>query len=362
MKYDIKEVCPVPPPYGGVTVYVDRLIKQLTKDGYKVGGYYSAECSDKSIISSPMFDKWTWMQTALLPLKIWKYFREALPYKIIHSHFSLEGMPYFWLIKLLERKRFVFTIHNSMNENYWKQTNFLNRFFLKRMLRDPSIIWITVSEQGKEQLAKLSNISLDRIKVIPPYVPQVTKYYEPLGEEIQNYIDRHDKIIVFYGHSFMQNNGVDIYGFDDTLKLYYKIIKVYNQSVGLVICISDSSDHDKILNLHQRAIKDGIDELIFWQIGAISNIRTLWRQADVYIRPTSTDGDSVAIREVLDEGALVVASDVCIRPDGVICYHYSDPNDFLEKVLYALSLPRNKVAPNFKPYIEIKNIYQELLL
>ena len=94
IKYDIKELCTLPPPYGGVTVYVKRLIGQLFKDGFTVGGYYSKSCSDKGIINSPMFDKWTWMQTGLLPIKIWKYLIETASYKIVHSHFSLEGMAY----------------------------------------------------------------------------------------------------------------------------------------------------------------------------------------------------------------------------------------------------------------------------
>ena len=36
LKYDIKEICTIPPPYGGVTVYVKRLVEQLQKDGFSV--------------------------------------------------------------------------------------------------------------------------------------------------------------------------------------------------------------------------------------------------------------------------------------------------------------------------------------
>ena len=51
LKYDIKEICTIPPPYGGVSVYVKRLIEQLQKDGFSVGGYYSESCVDGEIIS-----------------------------------------------------------------------------------------------------------------------------------------------------------------------------------------------------------------------------------------------------------------------------------------------------------------------
>ena len=49
----IIEFCLIPPPYGGVTVYVKRLSDQLRDDGYIVGGYYTIDCNDERVLSSP---------------------------------------------------------------------------------------------------------------------------------------------------------------------------------------------------------------------------------------------------------------------------------------------------------------------
>ena len=52
-KYDIKEFCFVPPPYGGVSVYVKRLIDKLNVDNYKVGGFY-LDTDDHALRISPL--------------------------------------------------------------------------------------------------------------------------------------------------------------------------------------------------------------------------------------------------------------------------------------------------------------------
>lgn len=361
-KYDIKELCPVPPPFGGCTVYVGRLIDRLTKDGFKIGGYYSTDCNDADIVNSKMFDKWTWMQLSRLPFKIWKYLYETWPYKIVHSHFSLEGMSYLWLIKSLCRKHIIVTVHNSMNDNYWTDTNPINRFFIKRMLKSKSVTWIAVSQQGKEQLERLSDNSDLHIEVVAAYVPKEKEDYKPLEAELEYYLKQHKKIISFYGHSFMKNEYKDVYGFRDAIQMYSTLSMESDDSIGMVICLSDQSDNDNINKLRKYAEELGVENKIYWQLGAIPNIKSLWINSDVYIRPTSTDGDSVAVREVLDEGAYVVASDVCTRPDGVICYRFGDNNDFISKVRHALSLPsKNGVTPNFEPYNRMKDIYDRIL-
>lgn len=361
-KYDIKEFGAVPPPYGGVSIHVSRLIGQLRKDGYSVGGYYTTQCSDKSITKSKMFDKWTWMQTSKFYFKIWKYLLEAFPYKIIHSHYSLEGMIYFWTIKTLGRKKIVVTVHNSMNTSYYQSTNLINRFFLKRMLQSKDVTWITVSNEGKQQLEALPVKILTEIAVIPAYIPVAEKKYPPLERSLLDYIKSHEKIISFYGHSFMFFKGQDIYGFRTAVKIFTTIRNKSDKNVGLVMCIADNSEEEQLYSLHKFAQELGVDDKIFWQEGAIDNIQSLWKETDIYIRPTSTDGDSVAVREVLDEGVTVIASDVCNRPEGVITYKFGHDDELISSILNNLDSPKKVPKMNFKYYEMLKKIYDEKLL
>lgn len=358
--YDIKQIGTIPPPYGGVSVYIKRLIYNLTNDGYQVGGYYVSDIINKEFLHSPLFEKWTWLETHKYPIKIWKFLKSISKYKIIHSHCSLEIMAYLWTAKVLFNKDIIITIHNSMVLNFYKNTNFINRFFLNKMLQSNNITWIAVSQEGKEQMELLPIKPKKSVLVLPAYIPIEQTEYSPLSQSMQNYIDSHKKIISFYGHSFMLNSGEDIYGFEFALKMYAEIHKE-DKTIGLVFCIAETKDKNKIENLHKIATELNIDNKVYWQIGAINNIRSLWHQTHIYIRPTSTDGDSVAIREALDEGAIVIASDVCLRPNRVITYKHNNLDDFLSKIKFNLIKPKREAQYNYELYYKMKDIYKSIL-
>lgn len=360
-QFDIKEFGIIPPPYGGCSVYVKRLIDKLNSDGYKVGGFYLESCDDKNIYLSPLYDHWNWMETHLLPFKIWSYLKIVQSYKIIHSHFSLEGMSYLWMLMKLGKKKVVITIHNSMVSTFYRQTNIVNRFFLNRMLQSKDVTWIAVSAEGKEQLLSLPIRPLSNVHVIPAYIPVVEECFIPLASEMQSYINNHKYNIAFYGHSFMINEGTDVYGFQTIIDIYSRLLETFSNNVGLVLCLSDTHDVEKIQELREYAKNKNVDDCIYWQIGAINNIRTLWKSVDVYVRPTSTDGDSVAVREALDEGISVIASDVCDRPKGVVVYKYGNEDDLYAKLVLCFNNYRKKTKPNYDYYNYMKDIYDNLL-
>ena len=60
----------------------------------------------------------------------------------------------------------------------------------------------------------------------------------------------------------------------------------------------------------------------------------------IYLRNTSTDGDSLFVHEAMNRGSIVIASDVVSRPPGVLLMGYSNEAD-LERQL--------EVAKNYKP-------------
>ena len=63
-------------------------------------------------------------------------------------------------------------------------------------------------------------------------------------------------------------------------------------------------------------------------VGFSSLLATL----DAYLRPTSTDGNSVAVLEALAEGVPVIASDIVPRPHGVRLFRFKDAADFLSRL------------------------------
>lgn len=355
--YDIKELGMVPPPFGGVSVYLRRLIEMLSKDGYSVGGYYMIERDNE--MSPELFDRWSWLETYLFPVKIFRFIFQMRKYRIIHSHLGLEAMVYLWTIKKVLKKKIVITIHNSMVKHYYDNTNMINKMFLRLMAEDNGVCWIAVSEEGRAQMESLPVRFASTVYVIPAYIPAIETDLS-LCESMDAYLSAHSKNLAFYGHSFMTNQGEDIYGYKEML-LIFKDVKARYNNVGLVYCIADISDENAVSGLLSFAQSLDLDKDIYWQLGSISNMALLWERIDVYVRPTSTDGDSVSIREALESGAQVVASAVCKRPEQCYCFPGGDVIAASNAILDALTVGRNPKSRSFEYYLMMQQKYHSLL-
>lgn len=355
--YDIKELGMIPPPYGGVSVYLKRLIDRLNADGFTVGGYYIAPTND--IISSPLFDKWSWFETAKFPFKIFKYICQLKKYRILHSHLGLEAMVYLWTLKKTLNKKIIITIHNSMVEDYFRGTNKINAYFLRRLASQKDVVWIAVNQEGKNQIEKLPFTFQSEIQVIPAYLPEVMLETN-LPQELDKYLKYNERNLLFYGHSLMLNNGKDVYGYKQMLAIYKRVLSKYS-NVGLVYCIADVSDAAGICDIEQCAKELGVYNKIFWQRGSLPTLQPLWEKIDVYVRPTSTDGDSLAIREAIEAGAHVVTTDVVKRPSRCTIYHFGDVEDASDKILDVFKERRINIPKDFSHYERMKDIYKKLL-
>ena len=359
-KYDILEVGFVPPPYGGVSVFIERLCKSLTQDGYIAGSFYMLD-SDGKYKHSDLFYLWHWMSTKRM-IREYKYYSKIVKnFKVVHSHMSLESMTFLWLFHKVLHKRIIITVHNSMIDSYYRtDKNFINKFFLKKVAA-MDVRWIAVSQQSKDGLMRLPFKFRNDISVIPAYIPKTDDFGPELNPLMASYIDNHKQILTFYGHSFMMDSRQDIYGFISAIEVYAQLVKEFGHDLGLVFCIADDSDKKKIELVKENARRRKVEDLIFWQIGPINNMYRLWEKTTVYIRPTSTDGDSVAVREALDMGARVVASDVCSRPYGVRVYRYGNQEDFATVLRDTIGMKAVKTSINMKPYEQVKLIYNEEL-
>src|SRR5690606_33543991 len=100
--------------------------------------------------------------------------------------------------------------------------------------------------------------------------------------------------------------------------------------VGLIYCITHVVD-DKILDeMKERISKLGLDEHILFVYEKMP-LYPLMKQSALFVRPTSSDGDAVSIREAIHYHIPVVASDVVVRPKGTILFENRNANDFTEK-------------------------------
>jgi hypothetical protein len=72
---------------------------------------------------------------------------------------------------------------------------------------------------------------------------------------------------------------------------------------------------------------------------------TVLRSAHVFLRPTRWDGDAVAIREALEAGAHVIATDCAPRPAGVELYQPGQVDRLREGLAAAFGRARGEAPP-----------------
>jgi glycosyltransferase involved in cell wall biosynthesis len=357
----IKLLGVVPPPYGGVSVYVERLLYKLNIDGYQTGAYYIDVLPRTPEIDNGLFHKFTWLNTSKFLVRFPRLLRETRGYSIVHSHFSLEAMMYLWFLRRMTGKQIIVTVHNSMVANYHKNTNFINKFFLK-LMSSSSVVWIAVSDNVKNEMLKLQ-LDFNEINVIPAFIsPNVyVRDTTKISSKLRSFLNSEEKIITFYGHSFMRNETQDIYGYEICLNMFKKLTLSGLFNCKLLMCIAEANDQDRLNSLMDFSKLPELQNRIFWQVGPVDNMSEIWKATYIYVRPTSTDGDSVAIREALSFGCRVVASDVCERPNGVTVFNLNDLNDFENKVLSCRTEIRSSVNHG-DFYDEMLSIYQSLFV
>lgn len=127
------------------------------------------------------------------------------------------------------------------------------------------------------------------------------------------------KYVLFYANGKVFQNGRDVYGGDFLIDNFNEFDK---QSYVLVFL-----DPNKGYESDIESIKDKL-----FYVDRFVDFNSLLDDVDVYIRPSTSDGDSVAIYEALIKGIPVIASDSVTRGDGVVTYKSGDFSDFVNKL------------------------------
>jgi len=91
---------------------------------------------------------------------------------------------------------------------------------------------------------------------------------------------------------------------------------------------------EKLLHyqINQEIMDKGLANNILFITEPLLEVYPIWIESDIFVRPTSTDGDPLSIREALSLKTPVVTSDACPRPDGVVLFKNRDLDDFVNAV------------------------------
>lgn len=283
---------------------------------------------------------------------------------IFHMHDDWHRFALTVLMILRRGKKVVITVHNQKEEELWETIRIPMRLASKVLVRDQRIAWIAVSDTIRMQLLA-HGIDEKRISVIPAFIPphESTSSRADLPVTVRNFISSHSPILSVYGSRFaLDRNGTDVYGFDLCLDAVRRLRNEFD-ALGLVLGVTQMDNESYFRQLKDRAIQYGIGNNTLFVTEPLDDAYPVWQASDIYLRPTTTDGDAIAVREALSLKVPVVASDVCPRPTGVVLFKNRDIKEFVHRVWHILThkeeyvnaLKGIEIPDNFR---QIVNVYQ----
>ncbi len=342
-----------PPPYGGVTVHIQRLMKKL--DEHAIDYVLYDILGEQRESREPRFVR-------IRHPKLWmlKYFFSGNT-EIIHNQTTdWRGQVIVGLMGLLGKKT-ISTLHSEKLLRSWKTYNILKRKVLQIALQSTTAL-IVVNSEIRDFCTSLG-VSPEKIFLIPAFIPPVPREDEmnEIPRDIWDFLDTHDPVISANAFAIKFFNGEDVYGIDLCLELCNSLKHRWN-TIGLVFFLPQTGDADYFNRLKQRLADYHLqDHFLF--VTRPYPFYPLLLKSTIFVRPTNTDGDALSLREALFFGIPSVASDVVTRPEGTILFKNRDAHDFTAKVQDVLEKhPYYRQRLNSSPHedysAEIVRVYQ----
>ena len=270
-KIKVLIIGPVPPPSGGVSVHIARLLD-------KSNSQQEFEVAVADIRKLKMFSS----QGKIPVLDAIAFFMSCT---VVHVHSSGILRSATLAIARLAGKKTMVSVHNRREKNIIHADRIVNVF-------------------GED--------------AIPAYIPP------PAPVQRINIV--HGLIVTAVSASGKIN--ADIYG---VALLMDAIADLANErAVGLhIVDTTGQSEHIFLLKL-TRLKAAGVT--VKYTKGEVPDLLS---KASVFVRATTTDGDSIMVREALEAGIPVVASDCVERPPGCILFRSGDRTSLRESLVQA---------------------------
>ncbi|MFX0141385.1 MAG: glycosyltransferase [Candidatus Hodarchaeota archaeon] len=310
-------VGPLPPPYGGISVYLYRLSK-LEKE--------SKFIDQKQFLGKKNLRFWIIKQIFCFNKKNF----------IIHS-MLLRNQLIFYLLSYISMHKFSLVIHGKQLIDKYYDSKFFKRQIIRTMLNKANFIQVT----NPDYKFFLNRFGITNKKMIiknaflPPPIQEeelILKSYEKKTFQFLN--TKKPKIIAnAYGLVFYKNT--DLYGLDLCIDLINSL-KKYFPNIGLIFALANGKINLNYLIQMKNRIKElNIKNNFYFLIGQ-KEIWPLFKKVDLMIRPTCVDAYGVSTEEALYFNCPVIASNVCKRPEGTILFKNRDLNDLYQKAKNAL--------------------------
>lgn len=264
---------------------------------------------------------------------------ERLPRSIVHFHNFAPGNAGVYR-RLSRRHLTVLSLHNERFADELSELDPLRRAAATwRLRRIPEIV---VDNERCLSLAARIWRRRSGIHVIPEFIPpaSVPPLTHPAALALRA---RCRFVLASNAWQMATHRGQDMYGLDLLIELMRRLVHERGLDAGLALLLPGSGGAGEPQPLFDRIRKAGLESRVALITEPIDESSSLWREADIVVRATNTDGNSLSVLEALAVGTPVVASDCVERPPGTVLFRNRDQDDLTDRVVAVLSdLPKSR--------------------
>jgi len=329
MKRKIAIIGPYPPPFGGISVHLQRVIALLNVKGCPYDFYSENKISrsEQQYFKFYGFNKFRSLLKILFnPYALVHHHSPDINTRIILSLFGLLGKPIYLHIHGA-------SLSDSLNGKGIKP------FFIRQLMKH---VHILADNSDIAQLAKQHHAK--SVATIDAFLPPLYNENVLNGfmEKFGQFLHGKGFIISMVGW-FASYKGNDLYGFDLAIEALYNWKKANIDNTVFLICSINGTQDEYIKNhIINLIAKRKIDENIYFIFEDLPEIWPLYLVSDVFIRPTCSDGSALSIKEAMWFDVPVIASDCVPRPEEVILFKNRSAADLHDKLLGIYSTRENK--------------------
>ena len=280
----------------------------------------------------------------------------SLDADIIHLHiggrFTARLLALCLFCSMLPRRRTVLTLHSGGYPSFAGARG-AGRLSLPGLVLRRMDAVIAVNAEIAA-LFRRFGVDPSRIEIICPYAPVSVQEDAVLPEDLRAFRAAHTPLLTTVGLLEPE--------YDLPLQITaLQEIRRRHPNAGLVIIGSGSLEPD----LRGLIASDsaGAHVLLCGDVPHPLTVRIL-SETDVFLRTTLYDGDSVSVREALQLGVPVIASDNGMRPAGVHLIPRSDRTALVEMIDDVLRTPpaaRSPAATSDEPLDQVLAVYSRVL-
>lgn len=307
-----------PPPLGGVSVHIKRVMHKLKGQHNKLFHFDTSKRSSRLIY------------TIRLVLFLLTKRCDIVYYHTLDLNRRLSELQLLLKIKKIMGYQLVIVEHNC-RYLYTKSVSF-KKSFNYCMQKVDALVFIGNSTWYSYLENKIIVPAITTIEsaFLPPDESHGAMIVKTYPVTLHDFLFSHSPIVLVNAFQLSMLDGKDLYGIDLCIQALSQLKKEH-RVIGLVCGLSQLGSKEHFAYLQQEIKKHNLENHIYFLMDK-KELWPLFKKVDLFVRPTLSDGESVSVQEALYFNVPVVASDAVARPRQVITFSSGDAMDLSQKI------------------------------